>query len=100
MITKTHPIRNINSSMETDMTRTHFHSDPRPRAVAAIVRGMRLAIVVSAVVAAITVGIVGYWRAEAADREQVNRGVIGPSGPTGRPPSLAFPVIAPVAAMQ
>jgi mono/diheme cytochrome c family protein len=30
--------------------------------------------VLSAAVAAVTVGIVGYWRAEAADREQVNRG--------------------------
>jgi mono/diheme cytochrome c family protein len=35
---------------------------------------MRLAMVLSAAVAAVTVGIVGYWRAEAADREQVNRG--------------------------
>jgi mono/diheme cytochrome c family protein len=60
--------------METNMTPINSSHRKRADFAARIGRSMRLAILVSAAVAAVTVGIVGYWRAEASDREQINRG--------------------------
>src|SRR5687767_12596685 len=68
------------------MTHTNFHHGTRPGSAATIARcigersdavlwtAMRVAMVLSAAIAVVTVGVVGYWRAEAADREQINRG--------------------------
>jgi len=56
------------------MTHRNLHHAPQPRLVAKIAWSLRLAMAVSAAVAAVTLGVVGYWRAEAADREQINRG--------------------------
>jgi mono/diheme cytochrome c family protein len=56
------------------MTHRNFHHAAQPRLVAKIAWSLRLAMAVSAAVAAVTLGVVGYWQAEAADREQINRG--------------------------
>ncbi len=56
------------------MSHTNFHHGTRPGLAARIVCGVRIAMLISAAVAAVALGIVGYWRAEAADREQINRG--------------------------
>ena len=56
------------------MSHTNFHHDTRPGLAARIVCGVRIAMLISAAIAAVTLGIVGYWRAEAADRGQINRG--------------------------
>jgi mono/diheme cytochrome c family protein len=60
--------------MEAHMFPRNFHHRTQPGPVAKLVYGMRVAMAVSAVMAAGTLLVVGYWRAEASDREQINRG--------------------------
>jgi mono/diheme cytochrome c family protein len=56
------------------MAQSKFNRGTSGGLAATIARSMRVAMLLSAAVAVVTIGIVGYWRAEAADREQINRG--------------------------
>src|SRR6185503_2638804 len=60
--------------METDMAYTNFHDGTQGGRATTFARYSRIARVLNAAVALLTLGIIGYWRAEAMDRDQINRG--------------------------
>ena len=56
------------------MAYTNFHDGTQGGRATTFARYSRIAMVLNAAVALLTLGIIGYWRAEAMDRDQINRG--------------------------